>query len=85
MTDKTFDQLPASEQDDFRSACLDAGLAPETFTVTAQEKHFGEGDVKTLERSITVRYGNISREYDGDDGTRWTIEFGDDVKTHVFV
>lgn len=85
MTDKTFDQFPENEQEDFRSACLELALAPETFTVTAREKSFKDGAIQGLERSVTVQYRNISREYAGSNGHDWTIEFSDDLKTHVFV
>ena len=85
MTDKTFDQLPTDEQEDFRKACLNADLAPEMFNVTFREELVGDGEIRTTERAITVQFGTISREYDGGNGTSWTVDFEDDVKMHVFV
>jgi hypothetical protein len=85
MTDKTFDQLPTSEQDDFRKTCLDADLAPEMFKVTFTEDLVGDGEFKFIERAITVQFGTESREYDGANGASWTVDFADDVKMHVFV
>jgi hypothetical protein len=32
-----------------------------------------------------LEFGTISREYDGGNGTSWTVDFEDDVKMHVFV
>ncbi|TDN63154.1 hypothetical protein [Paraburkholderia sp. BL10I2N1] len=83
MADKTFDQLPASEQEDFRN-CLDADLAPEMFKVTFREELVGDGEIKFIERAITVQFGVVSREYDGGNGTHRTVDFEDDVKMHVF-
>jgi hypothetical protein len=85
MAQKTFDDLPIDEQEDFRKACLDAGLAPDAFTVSYTEDVVGADDIKVLEREVMVSFGNITRGYDGGDGTRWTVDFEDDVRAHVFV
>ncbi|MGI4813369.1 MAG: hypothetical protein ACRYG5_07730 [Janthinobacterium lividum] len=91
MADQLFEQFSVDEQEAFRGACLDAGLAPETFHVSAriesaaQETPGAQAASETLARSVTVQYGTISREYDGSAGADWTLEFADDIKTHVFV
>jgi len=85
MTQKTFDDLPVDEQEDFKKACLDAGLAPGAFTVSYTEDLVETGDIKVLEREVMVSFGNITRGYTAGNGTHWTVDFEDDVKSHVFV
>jgi hypothetical protein len=85
VTIKTLDDLPQSEQEDFRAVCLDAGLAPDMFAVSYSEDLVGDGDIKMIEREVTVSFGNITRGYAGGNGTHWTVDFEDDVKSHVFV
>jgi hypothetical protein len=85
MAQKTFDDLPVGEQEDFKKVCLDAGLAPDVFTVSYTEDLVGPGDIKVLEREVMVSFGNITRGYDGGNGTHWTVDFEDDIKSHVFI
>jgi hypothetical protein len=85
MATKTFDQFPQSDQEDFRAVCLAADIAPETFTVTADEEYVGNGDIKGITTKVSVQFGNIVREYEAGNGTTWTIDFEDDIKAHVFV
>ena len=85
MANKTFDDLPRSEQEDFRTVCLDAGLAPDAFTVSYTEDLVGTDDIKVLEREVMVCFGNITRGYTAGNGTHWTVDFEDDVRSHVFV
>ncbi|MGX7002319.1 hypothetical protein [Caballeronia sp. KNU42] len=60
MANKTFDDLPRSEQEDFRTVWLDAGLAPDAFTVSYTEDLVGTGDIKVLEREVMVGFGCTS-------------------------
>ena len=60
IANKTFDDLPRSEQEDFRTVCLDAGLAPDAFTVSYTEDLVGTDDIKVLEREATVSFGCAS-------------------------
>ena len=85
MAQKIFDDLPVDEQEDFKKACLDAGLTPDVFTVSFTEDLVGTGDIKALEREVIVSFGNITRGYTAGNGPHWTVDFEDDVRSHVFV
>ncbi|GAB3628928.1 hypothetical protein PTE30175_00507 [Pandoraea terrae] len=85
MLETMLPQFPLSEQEAFSETCLRNGLAPDVFTVTAvEEENTGNGADTPLERSVTVRLGKVVREYDGSQGPQWTVDFEDDVQSHIF-
>jgi hypothetical protein len=84
MASGTFDELPESEQENFFDTCFDANLAPAAFNVSFTEEAADEEGIKTHERCVIVLFGTITRTYDGSGGADWTIDFAEDVRSHVF-
>jgi hypothetical protein len=82
MLDTTLNQFPLFEQEAFREICLRHCLAPDGFTVTAVESNAGA--VSARQRSISVCFGRKVRQYDGNLGAQWTVDFEDDLKSRVF-
>jgi hypothetical protein len=75
MTTRTFDDLPNSEQDEFRDICVQAKLVPEDFNVSFTDEIVGDIGVEPRLRSVL----------DGGDEVPWTVQFEEDVKANTFV
>jgi hypothetical protein len=61
MTTRTFDDLPNSEQDEFRDICVQAKLVPEDFNVSFTDEIAGDTGVEPPLRSVLVQFGSITR------------------------
>ena len=84
MLDQTILQFPDMERDAFREVCLRHGLAPDGFEVSSTEHFSTDAPSEALDRSVIVRMGKTMREYDGGHGPEWTVDFEDDIRSHVF-
>jgi hypothetical protein len=77
MLGTMLNQFPPMEQEAFRETCLRNGVAPDGFTVTAVEDAAGG-------RTVSVGFGREIRQYNGNLGAQWTVDFEDDLKSRVF-
>ncbi|WP_042876744.1 hypothetical protein [Cupriavidus necator] len=82
MLDTMLNQFPPMEQEAFRETCLRNGVAPDGFTVTAVED--AAGAVPAHGRTVSVGFGREIRQYNGNLGAQWTVDFEDDLRSHVF-
>ena len=84
MPTRTFEDLPAAEQDEFYAICDRADLDPENFNVSFTDEIAGDSEVRTCGRSVVVQLGSIARAYEHDEDLPWTEAFKEDVSAQVF-
>ena len=84
--EKTFEDLPKSEQEDFVHACKTYGHRPEDLKVTFWVKYPSDGQPGPIARQVRVANSLTETvwQYDGGNGTSWTMAFENDLKKHNF-